>query len=221
MNTEGKRYFEGKAAEEFDAIYDDRGSTYARLINRVFRKGIRERVALTLKECEGRTGTVLDIGCGSGRVSLLMARKGLKVVGVDYSASMIQLAERYLQEERRRNPGELEVEFVEADFMAGFDADRAFDITVALGVFDYIDQPKPFLHKMRRLSKEMMIAAFPDRYAFQMPIRKLWLYTRGCPVYFYSARDIRRLYGSEGIENYEITKVAAGFFVKATFAPAS
>jgi ubiquinone/menaquinone biosynthesis C-methylase UbiE len=47
-----------------------------------------------LGDVRGRT--VLDFGCGSGQNSLLLARRGARVVGVDISASLIALAERRL-----------------------------------------------------------------------------------------------------------------------------
>jgi ubiquinone/menaquinone biosynthesis C-methylase UbiE len=40
---------------------------------------------------------VLDFGCGSGENSLLLARRGARVVGVDISASLIDLAKRRLR----------------------------------------------------------------------------------------------------------------------------
>lgn len=40
---------------------------------------------------------VLDFGCGSGENTLLLARRGARVVGVDISASLIALARRRLE----------------------------------------------------------------------------------------------------------------------------
>jgi SAM-dependent methyltransferase len=48
-----------------------------------------------LGDVHGRT--VVDFGCGSGENSLLLARRGARVVGVDISASLIALAERRLE----------------------------------------------------------------------------------------------------------------------------
>jgi ubiquinone/menaquinone biosynthesis C-methylase UbiE len=42
--------------------------------------------------------TVLDAGCGTGRVAIELARRGVNVVGVDVDPSMIETA-------RRRAPG--------------------------------------------------------------------------------------------------------------------
>jgi len=40
---------------------------------------------------------VLDLGCGSGENSLLLARRGAKVIGVDISESLLALAQRRLE----------------------------------------------------------------------------------------------------------------------------
>src|SRR5438477_5370536 len=47
-----------------------------------------------LGDVRGRT--VLDFGCGSGENTLLLARRGAKVLGVDISADLINLARRRL-----------------------------------------------------------------------------------------------------------------------------
>ena len=44
-------------------------------------------------------GPVLDVGCGSGRVTLAVARTGLDVVGVDNSVAMLDLAYARVREE--------------------------------------------------------------------------------------------------------------------------
>jgi len=41
--------------------------------------------------------TVLDFGCGTGDNSLLLARRGARVIGVDISASLIELASQRLE----------------------------------------------------------------------------------------------------------------------------
>jgi len=80
----------------------------------------------------------LDIGCGSGRIALLLADKGMKVVGIDYSSKIIELANKYLRKYEASKNTKLNVEFIYCDFMRDFDSNELFDITLALGVFDYI-----------------------------------------------------------------------------------
>jgi SAM-dependent methyltransferase len=66
--------------------------------------------------------TVLDAGCGTGRVGIELARHGIEVVGVDVHASMLATA-------RQRAP---EIDWVEAD-LAELDLGRTFDVVVMAG----------------------------------------------------------------------------------------
>ncbi|MGH8973068.1 MAG: class I SAM-dependent methyltransferase [Acidimicrobiia bacterium] len=66
--------------------------------------------------------SVLDAGCGTGRVAIELARRGIEVVGVDPAATMIATA-------RRLAP---DLTWVEAD-MAEVELDRHFDVVVMAG----------------------------------------------------------------------------------------
>lgn len=66
--------------------------------------------------------SVLDAGCGTGRVAAELARRGVAVVGVDVDPSMIEAA-------RRRAP---ELEWIEAD-LCQLDLGRRFDVVVLAG----------------------------------------------------------------------------------------
>jgi len=66
--------------------------------------------------------TVLDAGCGSGRVAIELARRCVDVVGADVNPSMIATA-------RERAP---DLDWVESDLTA-LDLGRTFDIVVMAG----------------------------------------------------------------------------------------
>jgi len=66
--------------------------------------------------------TVLDAGCGTGRVAIELARRGVFVVGADVEPSMLAIA-------RERAPG---IEWVEAD-LAQLELGRTFDVVVMAG----------------------------------------------------------------------------------------
>jgi len=66
--------------------------------------------------------TVLDAGCGTGRVAIELARHGIDVAGADLDASMLATA-------RQRAP---ELTWVEAD-LAQLDLGRTFDLVVMAG----------------------------------------------------------------------------------------
>lgn len=67
-------------------------------------------------------GSVLDAGCGTGRVAIELARHGIEVVGVDVDPGMLGTA-------RRRAP---ELTWVEAD-LTQLDLGRTFDVVVMAG----------------------------------------------------------------------------------------
>lgn len=210
MTEDIKEYFERKA-KEFDELYDNQGSLFQMMVNKIFRKGLYERAYITLKECgDVRGKRILDVGCGSGRISVPLAERGAVVVGIDYSLSMLNLARNFAKEREI----EENIEFKDVDFMSDFN-EGLFNITLALGVFDYIQNPIPFLSKMKTLTTEQILASYPARFTPQAPIRKLWLYTRKCPVYFYTKREIDRIYKAIELTSYEIIDYSAGYLVKA------
>ncbi len=72
--------------------------------------------------CSLNPGSVLDAGCGTGRVALELARRGVDVVGVDVDGPMLDQA-------RQKAP---ELPWVQAD-LAGLDLGRSFDVVVLAG----------------------------------------------------------------------------------------
>src|SRR5687768_16023936 len=66
--------------------------------------------------------SVLDAGCGTGRVAIELARHGIEVVGVDVDASMLATA-------RRQAP---ELAWVESDLTV-LDLGRTFEVVVLAG----------------------------------------------------------------------------------------
>ena len=56
-----------------------------------------------------RPNTILDLGCGTGGHALLLAQRGYSVIGIDRSASMLDIARR-----KARDLGH-DIEFIEGD----------------------------------------------------------------------------------------------------------
>ena len=69
-----------------------------------------------------RPTTVLDAGCGTGRVAIELGRHGIDVLGVDADASMVAEAKRLAPE----------MAWVQAD-LATLTLDRRFDVVVLAG----------------------------------------------------------------------------------------
>jgi 2-polyprenyl-3-methyl-5-hydroxy-6-metoxy-1,4-benzoquinol methylase len=102
MNQESK--YNGNFYEE---IGDFLGENY---LNYGFTKGTIQEVDFLFELMNLQAGaSILDVGCGPGRHSLELARRGFNPLGVDISSSFIELACNKATEEK------LNAEFIVAD----------------------------------------------------------------------------------------------------------
>jgi SAM-dependent methyltransferase len=99
----------------------DRSRTYDRRWKEAAAAGQNIHGEADFVEQLGRT-SVLDAGCGTGRVAIELARREMDVVGVDVDASMLERA-------RAKDPA---LTWVHAD-LAGVDLGRTFDVVVMAG----------------------------------------------------------------------------------------
>ena len=99
---------------------------------------------------------ILDVGTGTGRAALLLARGGAKVTAVDASEQMLAVARRRAAEQS-----------VSVNFMLG-DAheldfkDRSFDIAVSLRVLMHAPQWRQCIAELCRVSKRLVIFDYPS-----------------------------------------------------------
>jgi SAM-dependent methyltransferase len=77
-------------------------------------------------------GSVLELGCGTGRISLPLVRAGVSLVGVDRSAPMLERATRHAKRRRIPNPkSRIPLHFVRGDIRMLPFAPRAFSTVIA------------------------------------------------------------------------------------------
>lgn len=74
---------------------------------------------------------ILDFGCGSGWLSVYLARQGFDVIGVDVAAQAIKLAETWALQE------DLKIAFDVCDIASLTYADASFDGVVANSIFEH------------------------------------------------------------------------------------
>jgi SAM-dependent methyltransferase len=206
-----QRFFTERAAE-FEAIYSPGKSFLSRFLDWYFRRSIPERFRLTFERCQPVEGrSVLDIGCGPGHYLVEFAKRGAgRALGIDFSEEMLDLA--------RENAGRIGVldrlELVCGDFLTHTFGDK-FDYSLAIGLFDYVPDPVPYMSKTKDLTTELMVMSFPKKWLLRTVIRKIRLSLKGCPVYFYSKGRIIRLLRQAGINDYEILSVYRDYLVLA------
>jgi|YelNatPaOPRAMG01_1025707.scaffolds.fasta_scaffold03271_2 2-polyprenyl-3-methyl-5-hydroxy-6-metoxy-1,4-benzoquinol methylase len=209
MEDKIKKYFSEKAFS-FDAIYSQNTSPLRLYLNRLLRWDMIERMKMAYNRLSKENiNTILDIGCGSGRLALELAKIGKKVLGIDFSSKMIEMANDFKEKTKREN-----VEFLCLDIL-DYKPDKEFDASLALGFFDYTKDPLMYLKKISSLTKYLLIATFPRKGTLRAFIRKMRLSILGCPVYFYTAKEINSLLDKAGFKIEELIIIGQLYFVEA------
>lgn len=195
-----------EVAQELETNYREEKDALRRALDKVFRNAVTEKQYLTLQECKNVSGKrILDIGCGAGSMVTQLAKRGANVVGIDSSGSMIRKAHMIAEKEDLRD----KCTFVQDDFAKHLFNEK-FDISIALGFFDHARDPELYMKKMRSVTREKCVISFSARFAFQVPLRMIWVHSRGSPIYFYTKKELKRLF-SPNFSHYKIKNLSAGY----------
>jgi len=106
--------------------------------------------------CAGKT--VLDIGCGEGYGSEVLARNARKVIGIDYSKEAIARCKELYKQST--------IEFVCSDINS-FEYGPAIDVICAFQFIEHLRDPRIFLSKAAQLlgHKGIFLLSTPNRIA--------------------------------------------------------
>jgi SAM-dependent methyltransferase len=111
-------------------------------------------LAESIKPSPGRT--ILDVGTGTGRAALLLARAGADVVGIDASEEMLAVA-------RSRAASEgVAARFAIGDAHALGFADRSVDAAVSLRVLMHTPDWRRCVGELCRVARELVIVDYPS-----------------------------------------------------------
>jgi cyclopropane fatty-acyl-phospholipid synthase-like methyltransferase len=202
-----------KEADRFDSIYKDDKGFIDRIIDTAFRGVVRKRFQLAMDRMGNMNGErILDIGCGSGRYGISAALQGAgEVIGIDLAENMLDLARKYSEDAGVSD----KCKWIKSDFLKGEGIDGKFNYILAMGFFDYLSGPEPFLEKMGEYLSGTIIASFPKRWEFRNFIRKIRLTLFGCGVRYYTEPEIRRLFSKSGMNSgkLEIQSLSRDYLV--------
>jgi SAM-dependent methyltransferase len=198
MITQSSFKYWDRTVEYFDGIYSGEGRTLlGRWLDGWLRRDIYVRVAETTRLVNelGAAQTVLDIGTGTGRLCVPLARAGHRVIGIDFSKEMLRKAERVTRDAGVHD----RCHFFHADILQNLpealNRYKPYDAVAILGVFDYMSNALPVLQTARQFEPKRIVASFPRGGTFRSTLRQ-WRYTvqrLDCPLFFYSRADIERL----------------------------
>lgn len=189
-------YF-NRQARSFDRLYKNRAGLSWHF-NQLVRRPLYRRFELTMEACgDVRGKRILDVGCGSGRYVIALAEQGAEVTGIDFAPNMLTLA-RELAEERG---AAARCQFIQADFLE-YDFGTTFDISLAIGVFDYVPHPLAFLKQLCVLTEEKVIFTFPQPGGLRSTQRRLRYWLKGCPLYFHSPESMSDYLAAAGYRDW-------------------
>lgn len=183
-----KQYW-NDVAHQFDAIYTGDKGLVARTLDRWLRRDIYQRFDWVMQQAgDVRGQRICDIGCGSGRFVAALAKRGAAhVTGIDIAPEMLKLAGELAAKEQVAD----KCAFINTDVL-DWKTNQQFDLTIAIGFWDYIAQPQSRLNVIRGITKGRFLSAWPRSGTLRAPIRKVRLTALGCPVYFFSRDDVYR-----------------------------
>lgn len=142
-------YADPAMAERFESM------RFSGPIGRLLAETQEAQIAAFLSPLEGRR--IVDVGTGTGRAAIALARRGATVTGVDASAEMLQVAER-----RAREAG-ASVTFSRGDAHRLEFADRSFDAVVCLRVLMHTPDWRISLHELCRVAASRVVIDYPSR----------------------------------------------------------
>jgi ubiquinone/menaquinone biosynthesis C-methylase UbiE len=144
-------YADPAMAERFDQM------RFSGPIGRLIADTQEERIAAFLAPVEGRR--ILDVGTGTGRAAIALAKRGAIVTGVDASAEMLAVAER-----RAKDAGAV-VTFARGDAHRLDFPDRSFDSVVCLRVLMHTPDWRASLRELCRVASARVVFDYPSRYS--------------------------------------------------------
>jgi SAM-dependent methyltransferase len=197
MTTPTSRYFD-RHARAFDRVAH---------VRRGPRRGRELAVSVVARHS---APAVLDVGCGPGRVAEAVLTAGAaRYVGIDFSVRMLALARRRLDQHEA-------VELIEGDFL-DLDVPGTFDVVLALGLFDYLEEPARAAAWLRAHCTSTLVASFPRWERVKAPLRHLYYALHGSPLFEYTEPGVDELLRDAGFSNVEFpSRGPRGFLVVST-----
>ncbi|MGH9313456.1 MAG: class I SAM-dependent methyltransferase [Vicinamibacterales bacterium] len=157
---------------------------------------------------------ILDVGTGTGRAAIILARRGARVTGIDASAEMLAVAERRARAEPR-----LPLAFTRGDAHLLAFPDRSFDAAVCLRVIMHTPDWRRVIGELCRVARRQVVLDYPalaSAAALQAAARRgAALVSRRVEAYrVFSHRAVREALASQG---FRVTGVERQFVLPIAF----
>ena len=169
-----------------DAYEEKRFSNGGRLIDD------REKEAVLNALGPVEDTAVLEVACGTGRFTSLLADRGADIVGLDISPAMLKQG----REKARSVEVDDSLEFMRADAARLPFPDDHFDAVLAMRFFHLAARPASFLSEMARVSKSQVFFDTFKRFSF----RSIYNFALPMGSRLYSSGEVERLLQGAGLQ---------------------
>lgn len=153
LETPRKRIAAGTYSElmaECDKIFIERLAKYPNALKLEFWKTHFELVSFNnFPEINGH---LLDFGCGSGHLDLLLAQRGMTITGIDASPIAIKIANYYKY--RANEEVSSRLQFIENDITKTNTQNLKFDSVWSTQVFEHLSNPKEIIAGVKQYVKD-------------------------------------------------------------------
>lgn len=185
-----RQFFDRRADDYYDSNYEQPSNRHA------YNLALRREICLQL--LPRIDGSILDLGCGPGAMTIPLMRAGARVISTDLSADMIADTTR-----RVRTLG-LEPAVAIADAVALPFATASFNAVVTLGVLEYVREIRAAMTEIARvlelggvLIATMSLPRHVERWAVRIAARLRGI-SSGAKQYIYSRPAFDEIITSAG-----------------------
>ncbi|WP_136688233.1 class I SAM-dependent methyltransferase [Halorhabdus amylolytica] len=190
-----------QADEIAEAYEDKRFSGGGRLIDR------REKEAVLQALGPVEDKRVLEIACGTGRFTVMLAERGADIVGLDISTPMLQQGHK-----KARAAGvDDHLQFLRGDAGRLPFPDDHFDAVLAMRFFHLADTPESYLAEMHRVAKDVVFFDTFNRFS----ARSIYNWALPMGSRLYSRWEVDRLVSAADLTLVEVAQdfvVPYGFY---------
>jgi SAM-dependent methyltransferase len=156
------------------------------------------RLARNLQDM-GRTGRVLDLGCGAGRHTFLFARAGFETYGVDY----LPLAVAKAREQAPAQELKTGYSFIVGDALRPPFQPQSFDVLIDSGFFHHVKQADWPVY-CRHITTLLKAASYFQLTVFSTRCRddaghkrsRHWAIHQGCYDHSFEPSDFQAIFGT-------------------------
>lgn len=151
---------------------------------------------------------ILDLPCGTGRLSLHLAQQGYRVTGMDISRAMVSRAE----EKIRRFQLESKFRLVVGDAETLPYSDAGFAACVSLRLFGHTPPPvrQKIIGELKRVSRQFLILGYYHRRTLQNLLRRQVRKKRGVMWHPVTSQEVQNELALAGLREIQTFYLAEG-----------